>query len=174
MRISPRQFPVSQKSSAGRFSLTLENSLKFSTATSITFLAHLFDSFILDFRADTGLAHLWVLQMTTACLYGGSAKGYVVIRKILEKIRRQFENTDTEHPDKPSPGKKQKLSVEVYYVFVRPANEPAEDEESAEDEDSPLRSVRWVLPQGWNKPVTRTDHRGEGYFLDISLSSTYL
>ncbi|KAK2460433.1 hypothetical protein APHAL10511_007598 [Amanita phalloides] len=75
--------------------------------------------------------------------------------KSLSKKRKEAkieEHSDTPSPAKKWKGKKHKeeLSVKVYYVLVR----PAEDQEP---------HPSWAFPEGWNDRVNRIDHRGEGF-----------
>ncbi|KAF8905190.1 hypothetical protein CPB84DRAFT_1771816 [Gymnopilus junonius] len=100
---------------------------------------------------------LWVLQMSTSRLHGGSALGYVKIRKILAILKKHLAEV-------PPPKKTAKVEtgqtssrprVQVRYLFVTPKGNVRK---------------QWHFPQGWNKNSGRYDHRGVIYSFEIPIS----
>ena len=119
----------------------------------------LFDSFTVDLDHSKKSAILWVLQMTASRLHGGSAKGYLKIRNIIENLKNQLGGD-------PPPKKTAKvaagqissaLHVRVCYVLVIPQG----------NYQSPSQ---WDFPEGWNTNCVRHDHRGNVYGLEVSLA----
>lgn len=119
----------------------------------------LFDSFTIDLDHSTKSAVLWVLQITTSQLNGGSARGYLKIRNIIANLKSQLGGD-------PPPKKTTKVAagqisstphVRVCYLLVIPQG----DYESR---------TQWDFPKGWNKDCVRHDHRGNVYCLEVPVA----
>ena len=119
----------------------------------------LFDAFTIELDHVKKLAILWILQITTSRLHGGSALGYQRIREIITMLKDKLR----EGP----PAKKRKtgsqatptplVQVEVRYLLVVPKD---------------TLDLQWQFPEGWDQNVQRNDHRGEVYCLEVPLSDS--
>jgi len=98
----------------------------------------LFDSFTVDIDVDKR-AIISVFRMTTS-RYRGSSKGYLLIRKIMTRVRQPLGLRSG------SPG------IEVLYFLVCP-------------EDG--SNYQWSMPVGWYENTTVNDHRGKVYCIRI-------
>jgi len=115
----------------------------------------LFDAFTIELDHAKKSAILWVLQMTTSRMHGGSAKGYQKIREIVTILKDELR-------EDPPPLKKSKKDtptplVQVRYLLVVP-------------KDKPQLELEWQFPKGWNKNCIKNDHRGNVYCLEIPLT----
>ncbi|PCH42713.1 hypothetical protein WOLCODRAFT_138046 [Wolfiporia cocos MD-104 SS10] len=110
----------------------------------------LFDSFMIEY--DGNAATLWIFQMTVGKKHGGSERGYALIARIEESVRRQLreranaasgetnsvagqkrKKSAPEGPQKKLKGAQgSDISVETIYVLV-----------------SPDRTSEWTMPTGW-------------------------
>jgi len=119
----------------------------------------LFDSFTIDLDHSTKSAVLWVLQITTSQLHGGSARGYLKIRNIIATLKSQLGGD-------PPPKKTTKVAagqisstphVRVCYLLVIPQGEYES-------------RTQWDFPKGWNKNCVKHDHRGNVYCLEVPVA----
>ncbi|KAF8802999.1 hypothetical protein BYT27DRAFT_7196147 [Phlegmacium glaucopus] len=116
----------------------------------------LFDAFTIDIDYSKKSAILWIFQVTTSRLHGGSAKGYATIRNIIASLKDQLRENSL-------PKKTRKMSdkqtaakplVEVHYILVVPNGRS---------------QLQWNFPKGWNMSCERNDHRGPVYCWEIPL-----
>ena len=117
----------------------------------------LFDAFTVEVDLPTKSADLWVLQMTTSPLHGGSARGYRAIRRIVAELKAMLnQEAPKEKSKKRTPGQSvSEAVVHVHYILVIPKGE---------------RDRQWAFPIGWNENCTRNDHRGSVYYLQVAVS----
>ncbi|HEV7736854.1 MAG TPA: hypothetical protein VGO47_05695, partial [Chlamydiales bacterium] len=104
-------------------------------------------------------AELWVFQMTTSSVHGGSSKGYKRIRSVIHRLKDQLRERQGPVPKAPKSGGKQTASdvvVKVRYILVVP--------KEAEEDSS---KYVWQFPENWNEDVKQNDHRGDVYCLKI-------
>ncbi len=114
----------------------------------------LIDSFTVDIDATSRSATLWLFQMTKSHRHDGSDKGYVNIRKLIAILCDQLK--DGKPP--PKKAKTDHPPVTVRYVLVSPADNPNS------------RNVHaWKMPPGWCKGITRVNHQGNMYLLEVPL-----
>ena len=106
----------------------------------------LFDSFIINFDPDQNTATISIFQITTSETHGGSAEGYLLIRKIMAHICKLLKVAD------PSATAKANLSVTYFLV-------------------SPVAAPQWKMPTGWNTGTRDYDHRGDVFCLHIPVSA---
>ena len=113
----------------------------------------LFDAFTVEVDPPTKSADLWVLQMTTSPLHGGSERGYRAIRRIVADLKAMLKQ---EAPKKKSKKGTPGQSVShVHYILVVPKGD---------------RDKQWAFPIGWNENCTRNAHRGSVYCLQVAVS----
>jgi len=103
----------------------------------------LFDSFTVDHDPDNRMVVISIFQIATSPSHEGSAKGYPHIQKIMARV---YELLGPERSD---------TTVKVVYFLACPEGGSG---------------IRWKMPVGWNKQVTRDgpegyDHRGEVFRL---------
>ncbi|KAF8803006.1 hypothetical protein BYT27DRAFT_7196153 [Phlegmacium glaucopus] len=117
----------------------------------------LFDAFTIDIDYSKKSAILWIFQMTTSRLHGGSAKGYVKIRNIIASLKDQLRENSL-------PKKSRKMSdkqtaaqplVKVHYILVVP--------------NGRSQQLQWNFPKGWKRNCQRNDHSGPVYCLETPL-----
>jgi len=103
----------------------------------------LFDSFTIDSDPSSRTVVISIFQITISTAHGGSAKGYLPIRRIMRHVRGLLEE------------KKSKAKVEVVYFLVCP------DDKSEHE---------WQMPVGWEKSTTVDDHRGKAFCIRVPVS----
>ena len=99
----------------------------------------LFDSFTVTFGPGERDAVVSVFQITTSTEYGGSADGYLLIRKIIARTRKLL-------------GCGQDANIRVKYILVCP-------------EDNSQH--RWKMPNGWNEKNSISNQIGNGFCMRI-------
>ena len=104
----------------------------------------LFDSFTVDLDRDKHTAVLSVYQITISESHGGSADGYLFIRKIMARARKLLNCPKGYKPD-----------IEVTYFLVCP-------EDGADH--------KWKMPSGWNEEINHNDHTGEAFCIRVPSS----
>ncbi|CAA7259059.1 unnamed protein product [Cyclocybe aegerita] len=118
----------------------------------------LFDAFTVDLD-HSKTAVLWILQITTSRLHGGSSLGYRKVRRIIASLKNQLR-------EGMPPAKTMKVAagqsvatplVKVNYLLVIPKGDD-------------FQKVCWQFPKGWSENCRRNDHRGNVYCLKISLA----
>ena len=123
----------------------------------------LLDSFMVDLDYQKRSGTLWIFQVTKSQLHGGSAEGYLHIRKLISVLKKQLRGTQP--PSKTSRTASRQISsspaVNVCYVLV-----------VLDVEGGPIN--QWQFPTGWNEKCTMNDHRGKVYCLEISLAALAL
>ena len=117
----------------------------------------LFDPFTIELDRAKKSAILWVLQMTTSRMHGGSAKGYQKIREIVTILKNELREDPPLKKSKTTAGQAAPL-VQVRYLLVVPKDEPQS------------QNLQWDFPKGWSQNVTRNDHRGKVYCLEVPLA----
>ena len=120
----------------------------------------LLDAFTFELESGNKSADLWVLQMTTSRLYGGSARGYREIRSIIAKLKASLKKqAPRQKSRKMAAGQSApEVTVHVRYLLVVPKG----------NFDRAAR--QWAFPLGWDENWTRNDHRGEVYCLELPVS----
>jgi len=114
----------------------------------------LFDSFVVDFDYTKNSAVLWILQITSSRLHGGSKAGYREVRKIVAILKEQLSQRRPRKRGKFAAGQIPLMStVEVRYLLVVPKGDS--------------QDLQWQFPKGWNESVSRDDHCGNIYCLEI-------
>ena len=107
----------------------------------------LFDAFTIDL-VDDKTALISVLQTTFSQPHGGSANGYLNIRKIMIRVRKLFEEREMDG-----------IKLKVAYVLVCPEDE---------------FEHTWQMPGGWDKEISKNDHRGQPFCVRITGASRCL
>ena len=105
----------------------------------------LFDSFIIDVDEVNATAVISIIQITISKRHHGSSKGYSLIHKIMNTVRKLIKERI---PDK-------KVDIRVVYFLVCPDDEV---------------DHTWQMPTGWDETTTVNDHRGGCYLLRIPTS----
>ena len=98
----------------------------------------LFDSFTIRRDRDKNTVVISIFQITISPKHGGSTEGYLLIRKIIGRVRDLLRD--------------HKGPVKIEYILVCP-------------EDKSLH--QWQMPVGWNKGTRVNDHRGKAYYLRV-------
>ena len=117
----------------------------------------LFDPFTIELDRAKKSAILWVLQMTTSRMHGGSAKGYQKIREIVTILKNELREDPPLKKSKTAAGQAAPL-VQVRYLLVVPKDEPRS------------QNLQWDFPKGWSQNVMGNDHRGKVYCLEVPLA----
>ena len=100
----------------------------------------LFDSFTIYFPPDdSAVIHFY--QITISPTHGGSKKGYILVRNIVDHVR-QLLKAKYSIP---------KAKVEVAYVLVCPEGEH-----------------RWQMPTGWDEKAKISDHHGDAFCIRVA------
>ena len=103
----------------------------------------LFDSFAIDRDLDRRTTVISVFQITTSSTHGGSARGYLRIRRIVARVRNLLESEGLN------------ATVKVAYILVCP------------DDGS---RHQWQMPVGWHDDLTHNDHRGDAFCVCVPVS----
>jgi hypothetical protein len=106
----------------------------------------LFDSFTVDVDRNRNSAVISVFQITVSPDHRGSANGYILIRKIMARVRTLLK--EAHH----------KPTVKVNYFLVCP-------KDGSEH--------KWKMPVGWNKSRSVNDHRGEAFCIYVPSLENY-
>jgi len=119
----------------------------------------LFDAFTIELDRAKKSAILWVLQMTTSRMHGGSAMGYRRVREIIAILKDELREDLPLKKSKTAAGQAtpQPL-VQVHYLLVVPKDE------------SQSQILQWQFPKGWSKNRKKNDHCGEVYCLEVPLT----
>lgn len=102
----------------------------------------LFDSFTIDVYPNDRRAVISVFQITTSPRHEGSDQGYILIRKIMTRVRKLL----TENFNK------RKFKIEVAYFLVIPEGGTQH---------------KWHMPVDWDKNTKVNDHRGNAFYLPV-------
>ena len=100
----------------------------------------LFDSFTIHREQDKKTV-ISIFQITISPKHGGSAEGYLMVRKIIAHVRELLEVRNVRN-----------VLVEIEYILVCP-------EDGSQHE--------WQMPIGWNRGTRIDDHRGKAYYLRV-------
>ena len=98
----------------------------------------LFDSFTIHRNQDKSTAVISIFQVTISPKHGGSAEGYLLIRKIIAHVRDLLEGRED--------------PVKIEYILVCPEDRSQH---------------QWQMPVGWNAKTSINDHRGKAYCLRV-------
>ena len=112
----------------------------------------LFDSFMID-HDDGKTAVISFFQVTVSKRHGGSAKGYPLIRRIIEHVRTLL----------PEKGRRSTPEIAVTYFLVRP-----------KDKENPPQHA-WKMPDGWNpkeRKKKENAYRGKVFCLCVPTLGT--
>ena len=110
-----------------------------------------FDSFTIDADKTKPTAVISIFQVTTSKVHHGSDRGYDVIHKVMNSVRKLIK---ARNPDE-NARDKTKVEIKVAYFLVCP-------EDKLDHE--------WQMPAGWDKTTKANDHRGSCYFMRIPLT----
>ena len=119
----------------------------------------LFDAFIIELDRAKKFAILWILQVTTSRMHGGSTMGYQKIGEIITILKDELRE---DPPRKKSKVARQTTStplVRVRCLLVVPKDEPQSQ-----------NLWQWQFPKGWSQNRKRNDHSGEVYCLEVPLA----
>ena len=98
----------------------------------------LFDSFTIRRDRDKNTVVISIFQITISPKHGGSAEGYLLIRKIIAHVRDLLEGRED--------------PVKIEYILVCPEDRSQH---------------QWQMPVGWNAKTSINDHRGKAYCLRV-------
>lgn len=104
----------------------------------------LFDSFTIDVHDDQSAVVISVFQMTTCAKHDGSARGYLLIRKIIARVRKLCKGVGKGH-----------FRIHIAYFLVFPEGKPQH---------------KWQMPEGWGERCKTNDHRGNAFCISVPVS----
>ena len=119
----------------------------------------LFDAFTVELDDAKKSAILWVIQVTTSRMHGGSTMGYRNIREIIAILKDELREGPPLKKSKTAAGQATaKPLVQVRYLFVVPKDE------------AESQNLQWQFPKGWSQNRKKNDHCGEVYRLEVPLA----
>ncbi|KAF9039690.1 hypothetical protein BDZ89DRAFT_1156862 [Hymenopellis radicata] len=106
----------------------------------------LFDAlWINSCETDTSIDYsLWVFQVSKSIVHKGSARGYVLVRKVIKGLKKSA-----------TPGKS--VRVKVSYLYACPRENQA---------------AEWKMPKGWTKSIVKVNHQGEVFCWPIPIPAS--